>query len=104
MGLFWSEREVSQELMTEDYKIWEKVDGDWLLCVTSCKRIKGNIMELFESRLKTLKKGVIIHVISSKCKEVLAEGQSGFKKFTLAHEWIENHLEEKSIVGCLAVK
>lgn len=71
MGLFWSEKEVSGELMTEDYKIWEKVDWDWLLCVTSCRRIKGNIIKLFENRLKTLKKGVIIHAISSKCKEVL---------------------------------
>lgn len=72
--------------MTEDYKIWEEVDGDWLLCVTSCRRIKGNIMKLFESRFKTLKKGVIIHVINSKCKEVFAEEQSGFKRFALAHE------------------
>lgn len=42
-------------------------------------------MKLLESGLKTLKKGVIIHMIT-KCKEVLAEGQSGFKKFMLAHE------------------
>lgn len=43
-------------------------------------------MKLFESRFKTLKKGVIIHVINSKCKEVFAEEQSGFKRFALAHE------------------
>lgn len=43
-------------------------------------------MKLFESSLKTLKKGVIIHVISSKCKEVLAEGQSGFKTLTGARK------------------
>lgn len=86
MGLVWSEREVSWELLTEDYKIWEKTDGDWLLCVASCRRTRGSIMKLFESSLKTLKKGVIIHVISSKCKEVLAEGQSGLKTLTGARK------------------
>lgn len=60
-------------------------------------------MKLWGTRFKT-KKRVILHVINSKCEEVLAEGHSGFQEFTLAQGQIENHLEDKSIVGCLIVK
>lgn len=41
---------------------------------------------------------------SRKHEEVLAEGHSGFREFTLAQGYIEDHLEEKSIVGCLVFK